>query len=89
MHRWRGFILALTRFCSGTPVPGVCTGARSRNDDAQRGLTGIEGDVYLMQDSSGRWVEAYVDKSTQRERLVVPGESIEVQLSPDITGRFR
>jgi len=22
MHRWRGFILALTRFCSGMPVPG-------------------------------------------------------------------
>lgn len=55
MHRWRGFILALTRVWSGMPVPGAGTGARRRNDDGQRGLSGIKGDVYLMQDLSGRF----------------------------------
>jgi hypothetical protein len=37
----------------------------------------------MMQDLSGRFVQFRVDKNTQRERLVVPGERIEVQLSPD------
>jgi hypothetical protein len=46
-------------------------------------LTIIKGDVYTMQDLSGRFVQFRVDKNTQRERMVVPGERIEVQLSPD------
>jgi len=61
------------------------TGARSRNDDGQRGLTGIKGDVCLMQDSSGRFVQAYVDKNTQREPLVVSGCGLKFncrQISP-------
>ncbi|MDO9116555.1 MAG: hypothetical protein Q7U39_01240 [Nitrospira sp.] len=44
-------------------------------------LISIKGDVYLMQDLSGRFVTFHADANTQRQRLVVPGERIEVQVS--------
>lgn len=50
-------------------------------------LTSIKGDEYLMQDLAGRFVQFRVDKNTQGERVVMPGERIEVQLSPDRRAR--
>lgn len=70
------------------PVPGTGTGARSRNDDGQRGLTGIKGEVYLMQDLSGRFVQAFVDKNTQRERLVVSGSGLKFNCRQISLGEF-
>jgi len=81
MQGWRCLIMAGALFCSwGTfglaQVPGAGT------TTIKGVLTIIKGDVYTMQDLSGRFVQFRVDKNTQRERLVVPGERIEVQLSP-------
>ena len=80
MQGWRCFIMALALFCSWgalglaqEPGPGTTT--------IQGVLTIIKGDVYTMQDRSGRFVQFRVDKNTQRERLVVPGERVEVQMS--------
>ncbi len=82
MQRWRCIVIALTLFCSGaTVVLGQEPGAGATT--VKGVLTSIKGDVYVMQDLSGRFVQFHVDKNTQRERLVVPGERIEVQLSPD------
>lgn len=82
MRHWRGLLIALALFGSwGTfglaQVPGV--GATT----IKGVLTIIKGDVYTMQDLSGRFVQFRVDKNTQRDRPVVPGERIEVQLSSD------
>ena len=82
MHRWRGIVVGLALFCSGI-VPGHAQEPGSGTTMIKGVLTSIKGDLYLMQDLSGRFVQFRVDKSTQRERVVVPGERIEVQLSPD------
>lgn len=82
MRTWKCIGILLTLLFTGTvsdlaaqPSPGSTT--------IKGVLTSIKGDVYMMQDLSGRFVQFRVDKNTQRERLVVPGERIEVQLSPD------
>lgn len=81
MQRWRLIILGLALFISG--VEGGLA-QDSVNPTTLKGiLVSIKGDVYMMQDLSGRFVQFRMDQKTQRERLVVPGERVEVQLSPD------
>jgi hypothetical protein len=46
-------------------------------------LLSIKGDVYVIKDISGRLVYLHVDKTTKRERMLVPGERIEADV---ITG---
>jgi hypothetical protein len=75
-------MMALALFCSGVTY-GLAQGPGAGTTTLKGVLTIIKGDVYTMQDLSGRFVQFRVDKNTQRERLVVPGERIEVQLSPD------
>ena len=43
-------------------------------------LLSIKGDVYVIKDISGRLVYLHVDKNTQRERMLVPGERIEADV---------
>ena len=75
-------ILALTLLCGQiSPVPAQVPGVGTITIKGV--LLIIKGDVYTMQDLSGRFVRFHVNKNTQRERLIVPGEHIEVQLSPD------
>ena len=45
-------------------------------------LLSIKGDVYVIKDVSGRFVYLQVDKTTKRERLLVPGEKIEADVIP-------
>lgn len=46
-------------------------------------LLSIKGEVYLVRDVFGRLVRLRVNKDTKRERLVVPGEKVEVEMMPD------
>jgi hypothetical protein len=39
--------------------------------------------VYVVRDVFGRLVRLRVNKETKRERLVVPGEKVEVEMMPD------
>lgn len=43
-------------------------------------LLSIKGDVWVIKDIFGRLVYLYVDKSTKRERLLIPGERIEADV---------
>ena len=45
-------------------------------------LLSIKGDEYLIRDMFGRNVYLRVDKHTQRERMLVPGEKIEADVTP-------
>lgn len=82
MHRWSGVVIALALLCSGI-APGYAQEPGSGTTTIKGVLTSIKGDVDLMQDLAGRFVQFRVGKNTQRERVVIPGERIEVQLSPD------
>lgn len=82
MPRWRCLLIALMIVGAGSSF-GLAQEAGPRVTTIKGVLTIIKGDVYTMQDLSGRFVQFRVDQSTQRERLVVPGERIEIQLSPD------
>jgi hypothetical protein len=46
-------------------------------------LLSIKGEVYVVRDIFGRLVRLRVNKDTKRERLVVPGEKVEVEMMPD------
>lgn len=46
-------------------------------------LLTIKGDTYVVREISGVLIYLRVDKNTQRARLIVPGEQIEAQVSPD------
>lgn len=46
-------------------------------------LLSIKGEVYVVRDVFGRLVRLRVNKETKRERLVVPGEKVEVEMMPD------
>lgn len=39
--------------------------------------------IYVVRDSMGRFHRIRVDSQTQRERPLIPGEWIEVQIAPD------
>jgi len=45
-------------------------------------LLSINGDRYLIKDIFGRLVYLRVDKNTKRERMLVPGEKIEADVTP-------
>jgi hypothetical protein len=44
-------------------------------------LLSIKGDRYILKDRSGRLVYLQVDKNTKVERMVVPGERIEADVT--------
>src|SRR5215831_6966338 len=46
-------------------------------------LVSIKGDVYTVQDFSGRFVQVCVDENMEVVRFVVSGERVEMQLPPD------
>ncbi|HEX7765221.1 MAG TPA: hypothetical protein VF443_00805 [Nitrospira sp.] len=60
-------------FCDAQPTPPPLT---VRGD-----LLTIKGDTYVIRDISGLLRQLRVDKETKQERLIVPGEKIEVQVS--------
>ncbi len=82
MYNWKGILVALALL--GLEIaPGYGQVPDAGATTIKGVLASIKGDVYLMQDLPGRFVQFRVDKNTQRERVVVPGERIEVQLSSD------
>lgn len=65
----------LAPFCDAQPaIPPLTV----RGD-----LLTIKGDTYVIRDISGLLRQLRVDKETKQERLIVPGEKIEVQVSSD------
>lgn len=82
MPSWRCIVIVLALTGSEAPAPGQAQEPAVVMTTIKGVLISIKGDVYLMQDLSGRFVTFHVDTNTQRQRLVVPGERIEVQLSP-------
>lgn len=82
VYKWKGILVALALLGMGI-APGFGQMPDARTTTIKGVLASIKGDVYLMQDLSGRFVQFRVDKHTQRERVVVPGERIEVQLASD------
>lgn len=69
--------------CVGTFVP-LCDAQPAIPPLTVKGdLLTIKGDTYVLRDISGVLRYLRVDKDTQKERLIVPGERIEVQVSPD------
>jgi hypothetical protein len=44
-------------------------------------LLSIKGDVWVIKDIFGRLVYLHVDKNTKRERVLVPGEKIEADVT--------
>lgn len=84
MRVWGGIVMvAALTFFSDASLTDVIAQPNPSTTTIKGVLTSIKGDAYLLQDLSGRFVQFRVDKNTQRERLVVPGERIEVQLSSD------
>jgi hypothetical protein len=81
--RYRGCLLIVVTLLCSAILPGYAQVPGVGTTTIKGVLTNIKGDVYMMQDLFGRFVQFRVDKDTQRERLVVPGERIEVQLSSD------
>ncbi len=82
MQGWRCLMLALALFCSAGTF-GLAQESGAGIMTIQGVLTIIKGDVYTMRDLFGRFVQFRVDKNTRRERLMVPGERVEVQMTPD------
>ena len=54
MHRWSGIVIALALLCSGI-APGYAQEPVSGRTMITGVLTSIKGDVYLMQEISGRF----------------------------------
>ena len=66
---------ALIPFCAAQPaIPSLTV----RGD-----LLTIKGDTYIVRDISGVLRHLRVDKDTKKERLIVPGEKIEAQVSSE------
>lgn len=62
-------------FCAAQPaIPSLTV----RGD-----LLTIKGDTYIVRDISGVLRHLRVDKDTKKERLIVPGEKIEAQVSSE------
>ncbi len=69
------FVGTLVPFCAAQPaIPPLTV----RGD-----LLTIKGDTYVVRDISGVLRHLRVDKDTKKERLIVPGERIEAQVSSD------
>lgn len=65
----------LVPFCAAQPaIPPMTV----RGD-----LLAIKGDTYVVRDISGVLRHLRVDKDTKKDRLIVPGERIEVQMTFD------
>jgi hypothetical protein len=69
------FTGAMVHVCDAQPVIALSI--------VRGGLLTIKGDTYVVREISGVLRYLRVDKNTQRARLIVPGEQIEAQVSPD------
>lgn len=68
--------------CMGMPAP-FCDAQPALLPLTVRGdLLTIKGDTYVIRDISGLLRQLRVDMETKQERLIVPGEKIEVLVSP-------
>jgi len=64
-------------------MPGVFAQTELSPQTTVKGdLLSINGDRYLIKDIFGRLVYLRVDKNTKRERVLVPGEKIEADVTP-------
>lgn len=64
-------------------MPGVFAQSEMFPQTTVKGdLLSINGDMYLIKDIFGRLVYLRVDKNTKRERMLVPGEKIEADVTP-------
>ncbi len=70
-----------TRICVGMPLAAAQPAVSPQVIKGE--LLSIKGEVYLIRDVFGRLIRLRVNKDTKRERLVVPGEKVEVEMMPD------
>lgn len=76
-------ILITAILSMGTWVP-LCVAQQDVPPQTVKGdLLTITGETYVVRDISGVLRHLRVDKDTKRDRLIVPGEKVEVQISPD------
>ncbi len=76
-------ILVTVMLSIGTMTP-ICKAQQPPEPQTIKGeLLTIQGDTYVVKDQFGRLAHIRVDKDTKRDRVVVQGEKIEVQVSPD------
>lgn len=82
-----GLWLLATIFVMGAEisagVPMVAAQPAASPQVIKGDLLSIKGEVYVVRDVFGRLVRLRVNKETKRERLVVPGEKVEVEMMPD------
>ena len=77
-------VLIAVLFSLAALDPVLCSAQPTISPTTVKGdLLTIKGDTYLLRDLSGVLRRIKVDKNTEKERFVVPGEKIEVQVSPD------
>lgn len=76
-------IIITVLLCVGTSVP-LCNAQPGIPLQTVKGdLLTIKGETYVVREISGVLRHLKVDKDTKKERFIVPGEKIEVQMSPD------
>lgn len=63
-------------------VPGAMAQGETSVQTIKGDLLSIKGDLYVIKDIFGRLVYLHIDKDTKRDRPVVPGEKIEVDVVP-------
>lgn len=68
-------------FCLGMSAPFRDAQPTSPPLTVRGDLLTIKGDTYVIRDISGLLRHLRVDKETKQERLIVPGEKIEVLVS--------
>ncbi len=73
-----GFIILLWSLI--VVIPGALAQIEPSSQTIKGDLLSIKGDLYVIKNISGRLVYLHVDKNTQYERKVVPGERIEADV---------
>ena len=81
----KGLLVALTMVTlSAGTMESICAAQQDAAPQTVKGnLLTIKGEVYVIRDQFGRLVRLRINEDTKKERLVVPGELIEVQMWPD------
>ena len=81
MSRVHGYLIVLLLLLSlGFIIPGAFAQSEMTLQTIKGDLLSIKGDRYVVKDFSERLVYLQVDKSTKRERMLVPGERIEADV---------
>ncbi|MGH7205446.1 MAG: hypothetical protein ACREI2_04475 [Nitrospiraceae bacterium] len=81
----KGVLIVLTVMAlSAGTMESICAAQQDAAPQTVKGdLLTIKGDVYVIKDQFGRLVRLRINEETKKERLVVPGERIEVEMWPD------